>query len=120
VRDAEDFADAVAVGAFAGGAAFLGEPGFEVLHHDGVFDGNVDGGDADDVEAVGDGADPVFAVERGEGESDGFVESGGGDLSGVLDAVHVEEGDAARASGHGGKIAYSLFVRHEKAVSGDW
>jgi len=48
-----------------------------------------------------------------------FAEGGGGDLSGVLDAVHVEEGDAARASGHGGKIAYSLFVRHEKAVSGD-
>ena len=63
VADAEDFSDAVALGAVAGRAAFFGEPGLEVHDSDGVFDGNVDGGDADGVEAFGDAGDPVFSAE---------------------------------------------------------
>src|SRR5216684_204837 len=30
----------------------------------------------------------------------------------VRDAVHILNRDAARAHGHGGKISYSLFIRH--------
>jgi hypothetical protein len=111
VFDAEDFSDAIALGAVAGGASFFCEPGLEVHDADGVFHGDVDGGDADGVEAFGDAGDPVFAAEGGEAKGDGFVEGGGGDLDGVVDAAHVLNGDAAGFYGHGPRIAGSPFVR---------
>jgi len=115
VSDAEDFSDAVALGAVAGGAAFFGEPGLKVHDADGVLDGDVDGRDADGVEAFGDAGDPVFAAEGGEAESDGFIERRGGDLDSVFDSAHVLNGDAAGFYGHGQRIAVSPFVRHRKA-----
>ena len=118
VFDAEDFSDAVALGAVAGGAAFFGQPGLKVHDADGVFDGDVDGGDADGVEAFGDAGDPVLAAERGEAESDSFIERGGRDLDGVLDPAHVLNRDAAGLYGHRRKIASSPFVRHRKAGGG--
>jgi hypothetical protein len=77
VSDAENFSNAVASGTVAGGATFFGEPGLKVHDADGVFDGDIDGRDADDVQAFGNARDPVFAAEGGEGESDGFIERGG-------------------------------------------
>lgn len=97
---AEDFADAVAVGALAGGAAVLGKPFGEIHHADRVFDGNLNGRDTDHVEAFGNAGDPFFATEGGEAEGNGFVEGRGGNLDGVLDFVEVEESDAAGARGH--------------------
>lgn len=79
-----------------------------------MFYGDVDGGDADHVEALGDAGDPVLAADGGQAEGDGFVERGGRDLDGVLDSVHVEEGYAAGSHGHGGTVTYSPCVRHWK------
>ena len=101
VRYSQDFPDAVSGGDFARAAAFSGEPFVEVAERHRVLDGDVGDRDAGDVESIRDSGNPFLAGERFEAERDGFVEGGSGDLDGVVHALHVPDGDAARADGHG-------------------
>ena len=59
-----------------------------------------------------DSCDPLVALKLFEAERDGFEERRGGDFDGVGDAFHVGNGDATGADFHGGRVSYSLFVRH--------
>ncbi len=107
--EAEDLADAVAMGDFAGRASVAFDPLIEVAELDAVLDGDIYDGDARDVQSLGDFGNPLFVVKGSKCEGDGFIEGGGGD--GVLDALQVFDGYAAGASGHEGRLVLSLYVR---------
>ena len=110
-RDFEDGADFLAAGDFDGGAAALVEPFAEGEEFHGVGYGDILDGDLY-VAGVGIvGGEPVGVAESFEGEGDGFVEGGGGDVDGMLGAFEVAEGDFAGFEFHGGSVTSSLFVR---------
>jgi hypothetical protein len=69
----------------------------------------------DDIQALGDAHNPVVAAHGHETEGDSFIEGFGGDFDGVLNTIHIFDGDAAGADRHNGmNLAYSLFLRHSK------
>ena len=100
----QDGADALAAGHLRGGAALLGQPFAEDFEFDGVGNGHAFHVDLDVAVVGGEFADPVGAAQDFQGHGDGFVESGGGDVDGVLDAFLIVERNFAGFEFHNGEV----------------
>src|SRR5215470_16871012 len=64
------------------------------------------------IHSLGDARYPFVAANGSEPLRDGFVETRGGNLHGMRNALHIPDRDSARPRWHDGKVSYSPFVRH--------
>src|SRR5271154_4963476 len=109
MRNTQNFPDAVPGGDFARASAWPIQPRVEIFDRHRVLDGDVGDGDAGDVESIGDAGDPVFTPQGGHPQCHRLVKRRGGDLDGVVHALHILDGDAARADGHGRECSSFAF-----------
>ena len=65
-----------------------------------MLDSNIRHPNFDRIQALRNLSDLIIAADSCDPESYGFVQGRGGHIDGVIDAVHVFDGDPARAHGH--------------------
>ncbi len=113
--------DARAIGNFFRRASGAFQPSVEILEFHGMLDGDVHDRDFDDIHPLGDAHDPIIATNGDKAESYSFIESFCRDFDSVSDAIHIANGDAARAHRHNGRkliiFAFSSPHKNQEATS---